>query len=240
MTSRSAITAGRLPGFSRRCPERSDADDGPLGRAERAARRASGLGHRERTHQAHSGFRHQGADRAGGADQDGERGRPGAFRGRLSAVRPAAGQAAAPGRRDQPPATQVGRDMDDVGDHQRRHRCPHPCRTCGPRCSDNRFGELREGVWLRPDNLDTVLPDDVPNGCGCCTPATTTPSNSPPGSGTCRVGCASAIELLDEMSSAADVPARFVTAAAMVRHLLTDPVLPERTAARRLAGRGIA
>jgi phenylacetic acid degradation operon negative regulatory protein len=28
------------------------------------------------------------------------------------------------------------------------------------------------------------------------------------------------------MSSAADVPGRFVTAAAMVRHLLTDPVLP--------------
>ncbi len=29
------------------------------------------------------------------------------------------------------------------------------------------------------------------------------------------------------MTSAADVPARFVTAAAMVRHLLTDPVLPD-------------
>jgi len=33
-------------------------------------------------------------------------------------------------------------------------------------------------------------------------------------------------QLLDEMTSAADVPARFSTAAAMVRHLLTDPVLP--------------
>ena len=29
------------------------------------------------------------------------------------------------------------------------------------------------------------------------------------------------------MASAADVPGRFVTAAAMVRHLLTDPVLPD-------------
>jgi phenylacetic acid degradation operon negative regulatory protein len=29
------------------------------------------------------------------------------------------------------------------------------------------------------------------------------------------------------MSGAADVPGRFVTAAAMVRHLLTDPVLPD-------------
>ena len=32
--------------------------------------------------------------------------------------------------------------------------------------------------------------------------------------------------LLADMAGAADVPARFVTAAAMVRHLLTDPVLP--------------
>jgi phenylacetic acid degradation operon negative regulatory protein len=33
--------------------------------------------------------------------------------------------------------------------------------------------------------------------------------------------------LLADMADAADVPARFVVAAAMVRHLLTDPVLPE-------------
>ena len=32
--------------------------------------------------------------------------------------------------------------------------------------------------------------------------------------------------LLAEMSEAADVPARFVVAAAIVRHLLIDPVLP--------------
>ena len=29
------------------------------------------------------------------------------------------------------------------------------------------------------------------------------------------------------MAAAADVPGRFVAAAAMVRHLLTDPVLPD-------------
>ena len=34
-------------------------------------------------------------------------------------------------------------------------------------------------------------------------------------------------QLLVDMSSAADVPARFVLAAAIVRHLLTDPVLPD-------------
>jgi len=32
--------------------------------------------------------------------------------------------------------------------------------------------------------------------------------------------------LLDEMTQASDVPGRFVVAAAMVRHLLTDPMLP--------------
>jgi phenylacetic acid degradation operon negative regulatory protein len=32
--------------------------------------------------------------------------------------------------------------------------------------------------------------------------------------------------LLDDMGGADDVPARFVAAAAMVRHLLSDPVLP--------------
>ena len=33
-------------------------------------------------------------------------------------------------------------------------------------------------------------------------------------------------ELLDEIATAADIPGRFVSAAAIVRHLLTDPVLP--------------
>jgi phenylacetic acid degradation operon negative regulatory protein len=34
-------------------------------------------------------------------------------------------------------------------------------------------------------------------------------------------------QLLDDMNTAADVPGRFVAAAGMVRHLLTDPVLPD-------------
>jgi phenylacetic acid degradation operon negative regulatory protein len=33
--------------------------------------------------------------------------------------------------------------------------------------------------------------------------------------------------LIDDMSAATDVPGRFVAAAGMVRHLLTDPVLPD-------------
>jgi len=34
-------------------------------------------------------------------------------------------------------------------------------------------------------------------------------------------------QLLDDMSSATGIPDRFETAAAIVRHLLTDPVLPD-------------
>ena len=34
-------------------------------------------------------------------------------------------------------------------------------------------------------------------------------------------------QLLDEMAAATDIPGRFIAAAGMVRHLLTDPVLPD-------------
>jgi phenylacetic acid degradation operon negative regulatory protein len=91
---------------------------------------------------------------------------------------------------------------------------------------NNRFGELREGVWLRPDNLDTVLPDVVlQRGRELLTrdddPADLAALLWDLG-GWARIGR----ELLDEMTSATDVPGQFVVAAAMVRHLLTDPVLP--------------
>jgi phenylacetic acid degradation operon negative regulatory protein len=91
---------------------------------------------------------------------------------------------------------------------------------------DNRFGELREGVWLRPDNLDTVLPDEVLRRGRELHTRDDDPADLAARlwdlSGWVRVGH----ELLDEMNSATDVPGQFVTAAAMVRHLLTDPVLP--------------
>jgi phenylacetic acid degradation operon negative regulatory protein len=91
---------------------------------------------------------------------------------------------------------------------------------------DHRFGELREGVWLRPDNLDTVLGEDVAERVRVLHTRDDDPVDLAftlwDLSGWVRVGH----HLLDEMSSAADVPARFTTAAAMVRHLLTDPVLP--------------
>ncbi|MFI5509221.1 PaaX family transcriptional regulator C-terminal domain-containing protein [Mycobacterium sp. NPDC051804] len=90
----------------------------------------------------------------------------------------------------------------------------------------NRFSELREGVWMRPDNLDGTLPDDVLNRGRVLHSRDDDPVELAAQlwdlSGWARTGR----ELLDGMNSAADVPGQFVTAAAMVRHLLTDPVLP--------------
>jgi phenylacetic acid degradation operon negative regulatory protein len=91
---------------------------------------------------------------------------------------------------------------------------------------DNRFGELREGVWLRPDNVQPTLPPDVVDKVRVLHARDDEPAelaarlwDMP---GWARAGR----RLLDEMAAACDVPTRFTTAAAMVRHLLADPVLP--------------
>lgn len=91
---------------------------------------------------------------------------------------------------------------------------------------DSRFGELREGVWLRPNNLDSDVPelardrvrvlrarDDDP--LGLARRLWNLPAWSKTGH-----------RLLREMRAARGVPLQFTVAAAMVRHLLTDPVLP--------------
>ncbi len=89
-----------------------------------------------------------------------------------------------------------------------------------------RFGELREGVWMRPDNLDLDLDSDVHARLRILKARDDAPAQLA-GQLWDLPGWASAgHRLLDEMASAADVPSRFVAAAAIVRHLLTDPTLP--------------
>lgn len=92
---------------------------------------------------------------------------------------------------------------------------------------DKRFGELREGVWMRPDNIDTQLGTDVTDRARVITARDDDPADLAGRlwdlPGWVRAGH----RLLDEMAAAPDVPGRFVVAAAMVRHLLTDPVLPD-------------
>ncbi|OBB10391.1 PaaX domain-containing protein, C- domain protein, partial [Mycobacteriaceae bacterium 1482268.1] len=81
----------------------------------------------------------------------------------------------------------------------------------------NRFGELREGVWLRPDNVNSTLPEEVASRARVMRGYDDNPSelanllwDLPTWADTGR-------RLLTDMSAAADIPGRFVTAAAMVR-----------------------
>lgn len=91
---------------------------------------------------------------------------------------------------------------------------------------DNRFGELRDGVWLRPDNLDSALPDEVLQRGRELHCRDDAPVELAARLWDLAEWARTGHELLDQMSSAADIPDQFITAAAMVRHLLTDPVLP--------------
>ena len=91
---------------------------------------------------------------------------------------------------------------------------------------DKRFGELREGVWLRPDNLDTALGEDVAERVRVLHTRDDDPAELAASCGTCRVGCASAVSCSTKWPRPPMFPAGS-SAAAMVRHLLTDPVLPD-------------
>ncbi|MCV7227484.1 PaaX family transcriptional regulator C-terminal domain-containing protein [Mycolicibacterium komossense] len=95
---------------------------------------------------------------------------------------------------------------------------------------DSRFGELREGVWLRPDNLGVELGDEIHRWVRVLRSSDDAPVeladqlwDLPGWSDTAN----RLLEEMAEMSKAADVPGRFATAAAMVRHLLADPMLPD-------------
>lgn len=90
-----------------------------------------------------------------------------------------------------------------------------------------RFGELREGVWMRPDNLEIELDSDVRGRVRIVQARDDDPAELAGRLWDLTSWVRTGQRLLDEMAAATDVPGRFVTAAAMVRHLLTDPVLPE-------------
>jgi phenylacetic acid degradation operon negative regulatory protein len=95
------------------------------------------------------------------------------------------------------------------------------------RLAAGRFGELREGVWLRPNNLDMELAREITQRVRVLHACDDSPAelverlwDLPAWSRTGR-------RLLDDMAAATETAGRFVAAAGMVRHLLTDPVLPE-------------
>lgn len=95
---------------------------------------------------------------------------------------------------------------------------------------DKRFAELREGVWLRPDNLDLELAADVAERVRVLTARDDAPAELAGQlwdlTGWAGVGDRLLGEMA-EMAEAAGIPGQFALAAAMVRHLLSDPMLPE-------------
>ena len=94
---------------------------------------------------------------------------------------------------------------------------------------DKRFGELREGVWMRPDNLDLDLDPDVLARVRLLKARDDAPAQLAGELWDLPAWAKTGHRLLDEMAQknqGSDVPGRFSVAAAMVRHLLTDPMLP--------------
>lgn len=90
-----------------------------------------------------------------------------------------------------------------------------------------RFGELREGVWCRPDNIAADLPDPARQRVSLFTGRPAEPAIAladrlfTPDRWAHR-----ARELLTALDDAESMGTRFAVAAATVRHILDDPVLP--------------
>jgi phenylacetic acid degradation operon negative regulatory protein len=92
--------------------------------------------------------------------------------------------------------------------------------------SERRFAELREGIWMRPDNIDVDLGEGLAAHTRLLTARDEQPGELAGKLWDLAGWAAAGDELLTEMAAAPDVPDRFMVAAAMVRHLRRDPVLP--------------
>jgi phenylacetic acid degradation operon negative regulatory protein len=93
-----------------------------------------------------------------------------------------------------------------------------------------RLGEFRPGVWMRPANLRRPWPPPHP-GPGWFLDTRTVSEDAAGPELAARIWdlaawAGRAEALLQAWTTADDPPPRFVLAAAMVRHLQTDPILP--------------
>ncbi|OBR97898.1 PaaX domain-containing protein, C- domain protein [Mycobacterium gordonae] len=91
---------------------------------------------------------------------------------------------------------------------------------------EKRFAELREGVWMRPDNLDLELAPDVAARVRVLRARDDAPVALAGQLWDLTEWAGVGHRLLQELGRATDMPGRFVAAAAMVRHLNSDPILP--------------
>jgi phenylacetic acid degradation operon negative regulatory protein len=106
-----------------------------------------------------------------------------------------------------------------------------------------RLAELREGVWLRPDNLDLHLTNDLEPDVAVFTGAT--PAD--PGRMATKLWdldqwaarAEHLVRQLDALPPAlpSDLAPGFVLSAAVLRHLQADPLLPDELVPRRWPGR---
>jgi phenylacetic acid degradation operon negative regulatory protein len=101
---------------------------------------------------------------------------------------------------------------------------------------DKRFGELREGVWMRPDNIDADPGPEVTAQARVLRARDDDPVELAAQLWDLAAWAQTGHRLLDEMSAAPDIPGRFLVAAATVRHLITDPVLPDELLPRDWPG----
>ncbi|GAA2476625.1 PaaX family transcriptional regulator C-terminal domain-containing protein [Streptomyces longisporus] len=90
-----------------------------------------------------------------------------------------------------------------------------------------RLAELREGVWLRPANLSRSLPDDLEQVAQSYTARPARPAHELAAQlWPLDTWAATARSLLAHVAEAHRPADRFTAFAAVVRHLLADPVLP--------------
>lgn len=89
-----------------------------------------------------------------------------------------------------------------------------------------RFGELREGVWMRPDNLEPQFDASISSRIRVLQGRDDDPVELASRLWDLSAWAAGGEQLLNEIDCAPEVPDRFLVAAAIVRHLLADPVLP--------------
>ncbi|MFJ8531913.1 PaaX family transcriptional regulator C-terminal domain-containing protein [Streptomyces sp. NPDC093591] len=90
-----------------------------------------------------------------------------------------------------------------------------------------RLAELREGVWLRPANLLRPLPDELDQVAERCTARPDRPARELAASlWSLDVWGETGRALLTHVTHARRPSDRFTAFAAVVRHLLADPVLP--------------
>lgn len=94
------------------------------------------------------------------------------------------------------------------------------------RLTERRFGELREGIWMRPDNIAVDLGAELTAHTRLLTARDEKPAELAGRLWDLAGWAATGNALLAEIAAAPDVPGRFTVAAAMVRHLRRDPVLP--------------